>query len=278
MTIADALQQAGVQLRRSPSPSLDAEVLLAACLGRDRSKLFAEPRLGLPTARKRQFFQLVRRRASGQPVSYLTGQREFFGLTFRVTRHTLVPRPASELLVELALELLTADSRQLVADIGTGSGCLAVSLAVHRPRLRLLATDCSLQALRVAEKNAEQFGVRQRIEFRLGSLLGPLKPEERPTLLIANLPYLTSRDAMTPALRFEPRLALDGGPDGLDHYRLLFVGFINRPKPDWLLCEIDSGQVESFRRLTSEHRWQVAFRPDLQGRPRVAVATPLFLG
>lgn len=274
MTIQAWLSAATERLRTSgsDSPTLDAELLLAHTLGLTRVQLLAEavsPRTTGPAAD-----ELLARRCAGEPVAYLVGEREFFGLSFSVTPDVLIPRPESEVLIEAALTLLPPAAATTVVDLGTGSGCLAITLAVQRPRLRLIATDVSPAALAVAAGNARRHGVLARIGFRLGAGLGPLEREEASHLILANLPYLPSIDAAAPALHFEPRLALDGGPDGLDHYRELLAAITSRPQPPaHLLWEIDPRQTDAVRRLARDAGYRVHVSPDLTGQARVAWLT-----
>lgn len=257
----------------SDSPALDAELLLAFVLGLDRAGLLCQPERPLGAVATTAD-ELLARRITGEPVAYLTGEREFFALPLVVTSDVLVPRPETEHLVEAALERIPTDARATVADLGTGAGGIAVALAVQRPALTLVATDVSSQALAVAARNARRHGVASRIGFRLGPGLAPLAPRETIDLVVANLPYLPSADASDPALAHEPRLALDGGPDGLDIYRRLLTDIANHPQPPkQLLWEIDSRQADAVRALGESSGYDVTLRPDLAGRPRVAVLT-----
>lgn len=256
----------------SDSPALDAELLLAHTLGLTRAQLLAAATSPLPAGPTAD--ELLVRRCAGEPVAYLVGEREFFGLSFTVTPDVLIPRPESEVLIEAALALLPPAATATVVDLGTGSGCLAITLAVQRPRLQLIATDVSPAALAVAAGNARRHGVLAQIGFRLGAGLDPLERKEASSLILANLPYLPSVDAAAPALRFEPRLALDGGPDGLDHYRGLLAAVTNRPYPAaHLLWEIDPRQTDAVRRLARDAGYRVRVRPDLTGQARAAWLT-----
>lgn len=274
MNVRSALSNASHRLAATgvSGSRLDAEVLLAHVLSVDRAFLLAHPERSLTTPEQRRWQNLLERFEPGEPIAYLTGTKEFFGLTFKVSPATLIPRPESELLVETALELLTADSKQLVADVGTGSGCLAVSLAVSRPNVRLIATDCSPSAIAVAKENALLHRVNDRVDFRTGNLLKPVTDGEQIDLVLANLPYLTSVDAAAPALRFEPRVALDGGSDGLDHYRALLrdIRRLSTP-PNTLLLEIDPRQSNAIQALGRAAGYHVRFLADLAGRERIAI-------
>jgi release factor glutamine methyltransferase len=194
------------------------------------------------------FEQLVERRLRGEPLAYLTGEREFMGLSFNVSPAVLVPRPETELLVETALVLLREGGPSpLVVDVGTGSGAIAVSLAVHHPPVRVVAVDISGAALVVARANARRHGVADRVSFVQGNLLADIGgPAD---LIAANLPYIPSGelDGLPAEVRCEPRLALDGGPDGLDLYRRLVPQALRLLKPGGhLLAELGPGEETAF--------------------------------
>ena len=222
-TIASALQAATERLRAtSPTARLDAEILLAHVGDMSRATLLARLSDPLPASAHTRFEQLVTRRHAGEPVAYLTGEREFFGLSLKVDQRVLVPRPETELLVEVALRASArfADRDEIrVADIGVGSGAIAVALAVHLRRARVWAVDLSSAALDVARANAERHGVAQRVIFLQGNGLAPLPgPVD---LLVSNPPYTILSEVDDNVRRHEPHLALDGGPDGLDMIREL---------------------------------------------------------
>jgi release factor glutamine methyltransferase len=161
---------------------------------------------------------MIERRLQGEPLAYIIQRREFFSLDFYVDRRVLIPRPESELLVEEALKLASNYSEPVLADVGTGSGCIAISLAANLPGGKVYASDISQAALEVACINSHKHGVREKVNLLLGDLLEPLP--EAVDILIANLPYVASADARRmPSARFEPRLALDGGKEGLDQLR-----------------------------------------------------------
>jgi release factor glutamine methyltransferase len=207
--------------RLSESAALDAQVLLAHITGKGRAWVLAHPELILTTEEAVRLEDALRRLEQGEPLPYVLGHWEFFGLDFWVTPATLIPRPETELLVEIALAWLrTQPGRRLAVDIGTGSGCIAVALAVSMPDLYLVACDISPQALRVAQENIQRHGVQGRVSCLQADLL---PPTGRPFHLIcANLPYIP--DATLKSLdvaRWEPGLALDGGQDGLDLVRRL---------------------------------------------------------
>lgn len=224
-TAVAALKAAGVEA----TPALDAQVLLAHITGAARAALLAYPERPLTEAQATQYAALVASRAAGEPVAYLVGHREFLGLDFLTDARALIPRPETELLVEAALAearaRLDAGEHPTAADIGTGSGAIALSLAALEPRLpRVYATDISAGALTLAHENAARLGVAGRVTFLQGDLLAPLP--EPVDLLLANLPYVAPRDAATlpPDVRaYEPALALYGDDDGLGHLRRFFA-------------------------------------------------------
>jgi release factor glutamine methyltransferase len=248
--------------RRIPgdAPRLEAEALLAHILGRPRGWLLAHPETRLSARECAEYEAALARLADGEPLAYLTGRREFFGLDFLVNPHVLVPRPETELLVETALsacgisspashalpngdfELRIPNGGLRVADIGTGCGCIAVTLAARLPGAQVIAADISPQALEVARQNAARHAVLERIEFRQGDLLGALAgPVD---LLCANLPYIDRAElADLEVARHEPRLALDGGPGGLEVVRRLLAEASRFVNPGGLvLVEIGASQ------------------------------------
>lgn len=204
------------------NPLLDAQLLLCAVLHKERSYLYMYPEQELDTAQETRWQALLARREQGEPIAYLLGEKAFYGLDFTVDRRVLIPRPETELLVEMALlycrQRLDAGHTPIVADIGTGSGAIPISIAVHEPRLPYLyACDISADALAVARLNCQRHRVSERVRLLQGDLLQPLP--EAVDLLLANLPYVgtTEQATMTPdVLDFEPHQALFSGPAGLD--------------------------------------------------------------
>ena len=199
---------------------LDADLLLAFALAIRKEDVYAHPERDVPPEGARRFAALVERRARGEPVAYLRGVKEFYGLDFTVDPRVLIPRPETELLVDETIRRLRARTRPLVVDVGTGSGAVAVALAAHLRAARFIATDASADALDVARANAARHGVAGRIDFRVGDLLTPVS--ERVDAVVTNLPYLTTAEVDAgrgTSIEFEPRAALDGGADGLDVIR-----------------------------------------------------------
>jgi len=265
---------------RTPGVSpLDAQVILGHVLGRDRGWLLAHPEAPLSAAQAGAFAELIARRHTGEPVAYLTGQREFFGLVFHVSPAVLVLRPETEHLVEAALEWAAPRPPLTIADAGTGSGAIAVSLAAHLPQARLVATDISRAALAVAASNAERHGVAARLSLAQADLLAPLRPGV--DLIVSNPPYIATADLAALAVaRHEPRAALDGGPDGLEVIRRLLRDAARLlARPGLLLVEIGAGQGAAATALARDlfPEADVAVLPDYAGHDRllrVALESP----
>jgi release factor glutamine methyltransferase len=258
------------------SARLDAEVLLAHVLGLKRIMLYARFDQPLTVEERDRYRELVRRRAHHEPVAYLVGEREFWSLSLEVRPGVLIPRPDSELLVQAALTELPDDQSARVADVGTGSGALALAIAHERPRVEVVATDVSDAALEVAGRNAERLGLSDRVRVLRSDLLAGLVPDVAPfDLVVANLPYVPSAEVATlmPDVRdHEPVAALDGGPDGLALVRRLIADAPARLTPGGALI-LEAGSPE-IPRVAAELRAagyvDVATHDDLGGRPRVA--------
>ncbi len=278
-TYAETVQSMTHQLAAAgiESARLDAEVLLRHTAGLSRSELFMRYPEPLPADIDLVLQMLVTGRMAGRPVAYLIGEREFMGMPFQVRDGVLVPRPETEILVEWALEHLPAHST--VVDVGSGSGTIAVSLAALGKDLTVIATDVSPVALGIAEENADRLlddERRARISFREGSLLTPIV--DQVDMVLANLPYLTPAQVDgNPDLASEPRLALDGGPDGLDLIRELVADLPRVLRPGGAVgLEIDPAQqetVEQILRSTFADR-PVETLPDLAGLARHVVMRP----
>ena len=239
------------------SPRLDAEILLAHVLTVERAHILAHPERRLRVAESTRYRQLVVRRARREPVAYLVGHQEFYGLDFCVSSAVLIPRPETELLVEAAIALGHVSNTQpwIVADVGTGSGAIAVSLAVNVPHVRVYATDVSAEALAVAEKNCRRHGVSGRVTLLRGHLLTPLP--EPVDCIVANLPYVSRAEwesLTTGITAYEPRLALDGGPDGLEYIGELLASAGPYLRPGGaILLEIGAAQGLAVTTLAEEH-------------------------
>jgi len=218
-TIQHLLPPAVQQLKAagSSTPALDVQLWLAHVCGLNRAQLLARPERTLTPEQTARFHTGLARLVSNEPLPYLTGRAEFYSLAFTVTPDTLIPRPETEHLVDAGLQIENHKSQIIIADVGTGSGCLAVTLAVHLPAAQVFATDLSPAALQVAFHNAEQHGVAGRITFLQGYLLEPLPG--RVNLIVANLPYVADSewdDLPISVREYEPAGALRGGPEGLD--------------------------------------------------------------
>jgi release factor glutamine methyltransferase len=278
LTVGEALAWARTVLRtgEGQTPALDAAVLLCSTLGCDRADLYRKPERTLTDVERDRFEEIIRGRLEGQPVAYLTGRREFMGLDFVVTPEVLVPRPETELIVEEALGILVDIPVQpLVVDVGTGSGAIAVSLARQIPRAVMMAIDSSEAALSVARQNAQRHGVI--IGFLPGDLLDPIPAvlAGKIDLVTANLPYIpaTEIDALSAEVRSEPRLALDGGPDGLDLYRRLVPQALRFLRSGGhLLFEIGHGQGRAALAIVPNPVWESRILADLAERERVVIA------
>lgn len=290
-TTAELLRDAAAALAAAgcAGPRLDAELLLGHVLGVERTTVLAHPEARVGPGAAGAFAALVERRAAGEPVAYLRGFREFHGLAIATDARALVPRPETEVLVDEALAWLGARLTETarphgtpplrVADVGTGSGAIAIALVAALRRRRMdgevlvVATDASPDALALARENAVGHGVADRIVFLEADLLPPVV-EPRPVLVCANLPYVASGDlaGLAPEVRHEPRAALDGGPDGLDVVRRLLDRLPGVLAPGGLaLLEIGADQgpaalAEAAARLPG---WPAEVRPDLAGRPRL---------
>ncbi|MDP9379855.1 MAG: peptide chain release factor N(5)-glutamine methyltransferase [Chloroflexota bacterium] len=255
------------------SPQLDAQLLLAQALGADRSALLSRLPEPVPAEAEHIYHGLLRRRLDREPLAYISGVREFYGRTFEVTPDVLIPRPETELLVERALSE-EAGAHAVAVDVGTGSGCIAITLALEAPGWEVYATDTSESALTLARSNARRHGVESRVSFLLGSLLEPVP--RRADLVLANLPYVPSHDIeeLQPEVRvWEPRAALDGGEDGLDLVRALLAQLPERTTPEGVcLLEIDPRQFPALEQATARllPGWRFARWQDLSGRDRVA--------
>ena len=268
-----------LKLHNTPSYSIDAQVLLSKITGLDRTGLLLKEELTLTDEQQQQYKNLLDRRAWGEPVAYLTGSKEFMGLDFIVTPAVLIPRPDTELMVETALTFLKSEGGgSLAADVGTGSGAIAVSMANFVPGLQVYAIDLSPDALDIARQNATLHQVDQRVNFLQGNLLQPI-PEDlqgRVSVITANLPYIPSGEisGLMPDVKdYEPHLALDGGCDGLDLYRLLMPQAYNLLKSGGLLLmEIGPGQGEGAKKILPEEQWQAEVKLDLAHRERLVVA------
>jgi release factor glutamine methyltransferase len=283
-TISEAIAEGARQLQSSGvgEARRTAGVLLCHRLGIDRTHLLTKAEQPIDEPDYQAYLRLIERRAAGEPLQYITGHQEFYGLDFIVTPAVLIPRPETEFLVEQVIKLAreSHSSAPLIADIGTGSGCIAVTIAVSIPNAKVLATDVSSAALEVAQKNAERHGARQRMEFFEGDLLEPLARrglELSLDILASNPPYVeeAGKESLQREVHdWEPHAALFGGADGLNFYRRLFVDGLRYVKPGgYLVCEIGYRQLDAISDMMAGPSWELTeVTSDLQRIPRTLTA------
>lgn len=268
-TLGEALARARGQIAL-----VDAQILLREASGATRAQIVAFPERALAAEAAARFSDWLARRARGEPVAYILGAREFYGRMFRVTGATLIPRPETELLVELALARVAALAAPRMLDLGTGSGAIATSLALERPQADVSAIDFSAAALDVARANALALGAR--VSFLHGSWYAPLDDAARYDCIVSNPPYIADADQHLAQgdLRFEPRSALASGADGLDDIRHIVAGAPARLRPGgWLLIEHGYDQAGAVRALLAGAGLrEAASWPDLAGIERVSGA------
>lgn len=275
-TIARAIQSATALLANlGDTPRLDAEILLMHVLGRDRAYLRAWPERAFSPEQAERFWNLIAQRVNGVPVAYLIGEREFWSRTFIVRPGVLIPRPETELLIELALDFTPPNEPADLLDLGTGSGIIAVTLAAERPLARVTATDLSAEALAIARENAARHGVNN-IHFARGPWFAALPNDAHFDLIVSNPPYIADRDPHLQQgdLRFEPELALQSGPLGLDALTIIIQEARQRLKPGGrLLLEHGYDQAEPLAELLAQFGYaDIAHYRDLQGHRRATTA------
>src|SRR6266849_2768963 len=298
-TLGDALKEGIARLREAgvPSHNLAAELLLMHATDRDRAWLYAHPEASVEPAIAERYLELIARRSAGVPTQYLTGKQEFWGLQFEVTPDVLIPRPQTEHVIEVALDRLglrqvrrgrlanTNGSELLIADVGTGSGCIAIALAKELPTALIYATDISSAALAVARRNAARHKVCDRIQFHQCDLLGsflhqsPVTSHKSPLLdlVVSNPPYVgrNEKQSLQREVReHEPELALYGGEGGNDLYEPLIRQAAERLKPGGILVlELGYNSLPAVRPLLENPAWRnVDVTKDLAGIPRVLAA------
>lgn len=286
MTVLEVIQySAGFLAKKGiDSPRLQVELLLAHQLQLPRLGLYLNFERALTPTELDQFRELIKRRAQHEPLQHLTGSTCFCGLELAVNRDALIPRPETELLAELGWQFLNAltpaaASTPQALDFGTGSGCLAIALAVKSPAAQVHAIDISGEALALARQNAARHGVGDRVRFFTSDGFAALPEKTRFDLIISNPPYIPSAEipCLQPEVRdHDPRLALDGGPDGLDFYRRLAREAAPYLKPvGRIALEFGDGQADSLRQIFSQQNWIVeAVKPDYNQRLRILVARP----
>ena len=262
----------------SESPRLDTEVLLAHALGCKRIDLYARHGEEAPEPGRQRFRELVRRRVEGCPVAYLVGGKEFFSLEFTVNRAVLIPRPDTECLVVECLRLAKPMAEPAILDVGTGSGCIAVSVAKHHKTALVTAVDLSAEALSVASSNADKHGVAERVRFVQGDLFAPIPSAESFDFILSNPPYIPHDEIakLAPGVRdYEPHSALDGGVDGFAVFERLIAAAPTYLKPGgYILIEIGSPQEKEARERIARHEGYELEKTvyDGSGHPRVLMA------
>ncbi len=299
LVVRSVLREAFAELRAAgvPSHTLAAELLLMHALGRDRTWIYAHPEEEISSVDAERYSAFIRRRAGGEPTQHLTGKQEFWGLEFEVTPDVLIPRPETELVIEVALDrlavreirtgrkqTLTGEGLQ-IADIGTGSGCIAIALAKELPGAAVVATDISAAALVVARRNAARHGFASRIHFLECNLLhafacSPLATRQSPLLfdlIASNPPYIGRREAATlmrEVREHEPEVALYGGEEGYELYANLIAQAATHLKPGGILVlELGHNSLPAVRPLLDSAQWaNVAVTNDVCGIPRILAA------
>lgn len=272
MTLTTALAHGTARLAHLPTARLDAELLLLRVTEKDRAFLLTHPNTELTPAQQSTYEQSLTRRARHEPIQYITCEQEFYGLPLRVTPDVLIPRPETEHLVDALLERVPHDQPLRIADIGTGSGAIAIALAHNLPNAAITALDNSAAALTVAQQNATRHNLAHRIRFLASDLLSAI-PHETFDAIVSNPPYVPESEVLEPQVRdFEPHTALYAGATGLDIYQRLIPQAQRALKPDGLLLlEIGHGQQPALAELLQG--WNdLEFLNDLQGIPRVAIA------
>ena len=275
-----------LQKNKISSPALDAEILLSFSIKKPKEFLYAHSEKNLTTTQSRLFKKLIARRAKHEPVAYIIGHKYFYGLDFFVNKNVLIPRPETELLIEETLKSKILNLKSAIIDVGTGSGAIAVTLARHLPNTKIFATEISPGAIKVARKNARHHKVA--ITFLRGDLLEPflnLKSKIsnlKSLIIVANLPYgwkawKNTSSAETRGLKFEPRIALFTGKNGLELYEKLLqqikLLIASRQLPIISLFEIDPGQTKSTKTIIKKYfpAAKIEIKKDLAGRDRLVI-------
>jgi release factor glutamine methyltransferase len=280
MTIHDILNESTKALEAAdiPSARLDAEVLLSFCLGCDRLEFYKNPVMTISETQLTAFRNIIARRLQWEPVAYITGRKEFWSFTLEVNSSVLIPRPDTEIIIEEALDVYRnfTSLPVRILDIGTGSGAIAIALAKEIPGAKVVATDISIAALNLAQKNAATLGLKEKIDFRQGNLFEPV--DGFFNIIVSNPPYIAANDyEELPACvkAFEPREALFAGESGLEFYEKLIYqadGYLQ--KNGWLLLEIGAKQEAGIRGIIEGSGFydRIEMRKDYAGLPRVIKA------
>ena len=280
MNILNILKEAVTVLESCglTNPRLDAEVLLASLLRKDRAEFYSHPEMVLSDSEIVDFRQQIDRRKTGEPVAYIVGRKEFWSLTFEVNRHVLVPRPETEILVEEVLKVFRGEGREnlSILEIGTGSGAISVTLASELKKTQIVATDLSQEAIAVALRNARNNSVEKQISFLSGNLFQIVSGKF--DIIVSNPPYISNEeyDHLSLEVRsFEPESALLAGTEGTEiHRELILSGASFLKARGWLLMEIGAGHKDRIENMLKEsHLYDnIAFRNDYAGIARVAIA------
>ncbi len=272
MTIRTLQRCAQDRLAPDPLARLESEILLSHALQVSRAFLFANPELEVPLERRNVFMNLLQRRQQGEPIAYLTGKQSFWTLELKITPDVLIPRPETERLVELALDKIPPGSRWRIADLGTGSGAIALAIASERPECEIHATELSQPALELARENARNLGLGN-VQFYLGSWLQPLSGEYQ--IIVSNPPYVDQNDPHIHQgdCRFEPTLALSPGDDGLSAIKEIIPSAMVRLQAGgWLLVEHGFDQAKQARDLYRKGGYvSISTEVDLAGLDRITL-------
>ena len=274
MKIQELLQYGQNKLKHTKSPHLDAEVLLSYVINKPREYVLTHSDEDVPADKIKKFNDLITRRAKHEPVAYLINKKEFYGRDFHVDNRVHIPRPATEDIVDAIKNKLPADFSGTIADIGTGSGIIAITLALEFPRATIIATDISQDALKVAQQNTTRLNVAERITFLLGDLLDPLKSPV--DIIVANLPYgwkggwTDDREVF-----FQPKKSFDGGKNGLIYIKKLITDLPNHLNKDGqCFLEFDPRQKNAIIALLSKTNFKFNIIKDSENHNRIAFINP----
>jgi release factor glutamine methyltransferase len=278
-SIAEAISEGTRLLKEGgvPEPRLEAGSLLASVLDRDRTFLITHSEDTLSQEQLRIYLQCIDRRAEGEPLQYITGIQDFFGLSFTVTPNVLIPRPETELLVEIILDLIGSKGRRsLICDVGTGTGCIPIALLHELPEVRAIAIDLSAAAVQIAASNANRHSVSERISLLLSDSLSAIASSPRFDVVVSNPPYVPDHEwehLQREVREHEPRLALTSGSDGLNMIRRLLVeASLVLVRGGYFVFEIGYSQRPAVEETIDRTIWEVVdIKPDLQGIPRIVV-------
>lgn len=273
MIVKEMIRNISCQLvMYSETPNLDAEILVGHIFKKSRAELFAYSEIRVRPTQKKQLSDCVSRRVAGEPVAYILGEKEFWSLSLTVTSDVLIPRPETEMLVEWILKHLPKDEKLQVADLGTGSGAIAIAIASERPYWQLIAVDNSKKALKVAKTNAERHHIRN-INFHFSEWCQALEKQNY-HVIVSNPPYILDCDKHLQQLKYEPHKALVGGPDGLSSIKTIIKEAKSYLTDDgWLLLEHGFDQSQKIIELMQEANYhQIQEHTDLAGLPRMIVA------